>query len=71
VPLEGDEAELGVVRQTQYLGMSTRVTVALADGTELLASWAHTHAAADMSAIVPGAAIMAAWRKEDAYALQD
>jgi putative spermidine/putrescine transport system ATP-binding protein len=71
VPLEGDEAELGVVRQTQYLGMSTRVTVALADGTELLASWAHTHAAADMSAIVPGAVIMAAWRKEDAYALQD
>jgi putative spermidine/putrescine transport system ATP-binding protein len=69
-PAEGEAAEAGVVRQTQYLGMSTRVMVALADGTELLASWAHTHAAVDMQAFVPGSAIVAAWRKEDAYALQ-
>jgi putative spermidine/putrescine transport system ATP-binding protein len=70
-PAEGEAAEAGVVRQTQYLGMSTRVTVTLADGTALLASWAHTHAAAETTTIVPGAAIIAAWRKEDAYALQD
>jgi putative spermidine/putrescine transport system ATP-binding protein len=70
VPEAGEAAEPGVVRQTQYLGMSTRVTVVLADGTQLLASWAHTHRTADMSVITPGTAIVAAWRKEDAYALQ-
>ncbi len=66
-PAEGEAAESGVVRQTQYLGMATRVMVTLADGTDLLASWAHTHATADD--IVPGAPIVAAWRREDAYAL--
>jgi putative spermidine/putrescine transport system ATP-binding protein len=69
-PAAGEAAEAGVVRQTQYLGMSTRVMISLADGTDLMASWAHSHAAADMSMIVPGTAIVAAWRKEDAYAVQ-
>ena len=66
-PSAGEAAEAGVVRQTQYLGMATRVMVTLADGTDLLASWAHGHATADK--IVPGAPIVAAWRREDAYAL--
>jgi putative spermidine/putrescine transport system ATP-binding protein len=70
-PAWGEAAEAGIVRKTQYLGMSTRVMVTLADGTELLASYAHTHATQTIVDIVPGTPIMAAWRKEDAYALQD
>jgi putative spermidine/putrescine transport system ATP-binding protein len=70
-PEEGEAAEEGVVRQTQYLGMSTRVMISLADGTDLMASWAHAHATLDSSMIVPGTTVVAAWRREDAYALQD
>ena len=70
-PGESEAAEVGIVRQTQYLGMSTRVMVSLADGTELMASWAHSHAIVESSMIVPGTHVVAAWRREDAYALEE
>jgi putative spermidine/putrescine transport system ATP-binding protein len=65
----GETAEAGIVRQTHYLGMATRVTVSLADGTDLLATQAHEHATGAPS-VAPGAPVIACWRQEDAYALQ-
>jgi putative spermidine/putrescine transport system ATP-binding protein len=61
-------SEGGTVCETQYLGMATRVTVALADGTKLLATWHNAHADA-AGAPAQGAAVLAVWRHEDAYAL--
>ena len=42
-----NSSEAGTVCETQYLGMATRVTVALADGTKLLATWHNAHADAE------------------------
>jgi putative spermidine/putrescine transport system ATP-binding protein len=62
-------SEAGTVCETQYLGMATRVTVALADGTKLLATWQNSHADAAVAVPEPGAAVLAVWRRADAYAL--
>jgi hypothetical protein len=62
-------SEAGTVCETQYLGMATRVTVALADGTKLLATWHNAHADAVADVPEPGAAVLAVWKRGDAYAL--
>ena len=62
-------SETGTVCETQYLGMATRVTVALADGTKLLATWHNSHADAVAAAPEQGAAVLAVWKRADAYAL--
>jgi len=62
-------SEPGTVCETQYLGMATRVTVALADGTKLLATWHNLHSDAAIAVPAPGAAVLAVWRRGDAYAL--
>ena len=60
-------AEPGTITETQYLGMATRVTVTLADGTRLLATWQNTHADRTSAAPPPGTEVVAAWRVADAY----
>jgi putative spermidine/putrescine transport system ATP-binding protein len=64
-----EQSERGTVCETQYLGMATRVTVKLADGTKLLATWQNTHAGEASAAPAEGEAVLAAWRRGDAYAL--
>ncbi len=68
-PAAGEHAEPGTVSETQYLGMATRVTVTLEDGTKLLTTWQNMHA--DEATVVPhpGAKVLAAWRSADAYPL--
>ncbi|MEJ0048988.1 MAG: TOBE domain-containing protein [Rhodospirillales bacterium] len=50
-PAAGEHAEPGTVSETQYLGMATRVTVTLEDGTKLLTTWQNMHA--DEATVVP------------------
>jgi putative spermidine/putrescine transport system ATP-binding protein len=65
----GEISEAGVIRQVQYLGMATRITVELADGTRLLASGPPGQAAFS-SSLGSGQMVTASWRREDAYVLQ-
>jgi putative spermidine/putrescine transport system ATP-binding protein len=69
VPSADEQSMPGTVSDTQYLGMATRVTVTLADGTKLLTTWQNTHADEAVEAPYPGAQVVAAWRAADAYAL--
>jgi putative spermidine/putrescine transport system ATP-binding protein len=69
VPAADEQTEPGTVSETQYLGMATRVTVTLADGTKLLTTWQNTHADEATVAPRPGTHVLAAWRDVDAYAL--
>jgi putative spermidine/putrescine transport system ATP-binding protein len=69
VPAADEQTEPGTVSETQYLGMATRVTVTLADGTKLLTTWQNTHADEAMVAPHTGAHVLAAWRTVDAYPL--
>jgi putative spermidine/putrescine transport system ATP-binding protein len=69
LPAADEQTEPGTVSETQYLGMATRVTVTLADGTKLLTTWQNTHADQAAVAPYPGTQVLAAWRAADAYAL--
>jgi len=66
---DDEQIEPGTVSETQYLGMATRVTVTLADGTKLLTTWQNTHADEATVAPHPGTSVLAVWRAQDAYAL--
>jgi putative spermidine/putrescine transport system ATP-binding protein len=66
-----DYAEPGIVRSTQYLGIATRITVELEDGTQLLATWQNAHADDAAGGSGVGMAVLASWRPEDAYPLPE
>jgi len=61
-----ESAQAGVVSETQYLGMATRVTITLQDGVKILSTW---HAGDDEFVPREGVEIMAAWRRADEYIL--
>jgi putative spermidine/putrescine transport system ATP-binding protein len=63
----GEAGEAGIVRQVQYLGVATRITVELADGTQLLA--ARQSLPGSGPGLAAGGQVLASWRQEDAYAL--
>jgi putative spermidine/putrescine transport system ATP-binding protein len=68
---EGNWFEQAVVTATQYLGMATRITVELTDGTSLMATWQNAHADDAVGATGVGMNVLASWRPTDAYVLPE
>jgi putative spermidine/putrescine transport system ATP-binding protein len=68
---EGNWFEQAVVIATQYLGMATRITVELTDGTHLLATWQNAHADDALGATGVGMNVLASWRPTDATILPE
>jgi putative spermidine/putrescine transport system ATP-binding protein len=68
---DGNWFETATVIGTQYLGMATRITVELSDGTNLHATWQNAHADDAMGASGLGMQVFASWRPADAYPLPE
>jgi putative spermidine/putrescine transport system ATP-binding protein len=68
---DGNWFEEATVIAAQYLGMATRITVELRDGTHLLATWQNAHADDALGASGIGMSVLASWRPADAYVLPE